>query len=309
MQRLLRMAVLLPTMALLPVLAIAQDTKKDAKDPKDTAALDEAQGRKSAIKAGYVQGKLTAYDLDTKTFTVQFVYQKKAPTANPQVKAEIAKLAAEYRQALQAKDKNRAMQIYEQGVEANNRLYDITEVPITFDFSGSKDMSFRTLEIPLDDNGKPKVLSAAEKKELGVDPKLPGILLDPKKLDVDLVVRVYLDPNKPVPDPTKKPDPKKTEPAKEMKKDDKKPEEKKAEEKKPEEKKPAVKVITTGDKKTEPKPEEKKPETKTPEKPAEKPAEKMESDKVVYPASMIVVVPTMPGGGAAGVGANPFIKK
>jgi hypothetical protein len=307
MQRLLRMAVLLPTFALLPILAIAQDTKKDAKDPKDTAALDEAQARKSAVKSGYVQGKLTAYDLAANSFTVQYVYQKKAPTPNPQVKAEIAKLTAEYRQALQAKDKNKAMQIYEQGVDANARLYDITEIPVTFDFVGSKDIAYRTLEIPLDDNGKPKVLSAAEKKELGVDAKLPGVLIDPKKLDVDLVVRVYFDNSKPIPDLTKK-----TETGKEMKKtEEKKVEEKKPEEKKPEEKKPTVKVITTGgDKKTEPKPEEKKPEAKPAEKTAEKPGEKMEMDKLVYPANMIVVVPTMPGGGAGGgAGANPFIKK
>lgn len=304
MQRLLRMAVLLPTLALLPILAVAQDTKKDAKDPKDTATQDEAVARKSVIKAGYVQGKLTAYDLAAQTFTVQYVYQKKAPTPNPQVKAEIAKLAGEYRQAMQAKDKNRVMQIYQQGVDANSRLYDITEIPVTFDFVGSKNMTFRTLELPLDDNGKPKVLSAAEKKELGVDPKLPGVLLDPKKLDQDLMVRVYLDPNKPVPDPTKKPDP-----AKEMKKEEKKPETPKPEEKKPEEKKPTVKVITTGgEKKPEPKPDEKKPETKTAEKPAEK-MEKMESEKLIYPANMIVVVPMTPGGGGGGGAANPFTGK
>jgi hypothetical protein len=292
------MAVLIPVLALLPVLAIAQDTKKDAKDPKDAAVSEEAKLRDKAVTSatGFIQGKLTAYDVDARTFTVQYVHQKKAAKANPEVQKEIAKLAAEYRQALAANDKAKAAQIYEVGVMANARLYDITEIPVTFEFVGDKNMVYRTLELPVDDNGKPKKLTPAEQKELGVDAKLPGIILDPKKLDVDVVVRMYIDKTKPIIDPNKD---KKTETAKDLKK----PEEKKPEEKKPEEK-AGPKVVTSTKKPEEKKPEEKKPEEKKPE---AKP-EEMKAEKILYPTNMIVIVPMMQTPGGAG-GINPFTGK
>jgi hypothetical protein len=288
MQRLLRMAILLPSLALLPMLAVAQDTK-DTK--KDAAALEELKLRAKVLKDGaYIQGKLTAYDNDERKFTVQYVYQKKATRPNPEVQKEIQKLAAEYRQAIIAKDKKKVDAIYAAGVAANARLYDVEEIPLTFEFVGDKNMIYRTLEVPLGDDGKPKKLSADEQKKLGVDPRLPGIMLDPKMLDVDMTVRVYLDKTKPIPDPlaaTKKPDPPKTP-------------EKKPEEKKPEETKPTVKVVTSTKKPEEKKPEEKKPEEKKPEE---------KSEKLVYPTNMIVVVPQMQGGGGAIPGGNPFTGK
>src|SRR5262249_52026888 len=160
------------------------------------------------------------------------------------------------------------------------KLYDVAETPIVFEFSGDKNMVFRTLEVPLGDDGKPKKLSVDEQKKLGVDPKLPGLALDPKMLDVDQVVRVYFDKSKPIPDANAKK-------AAEMKKAEEKKaaDEKKAEEKKAEEKKPGAKVVTSTKKPEEKKPEEKKPEEKKPE---TKP-EEMKEAKLVYPTNMIVV--------------------
>jgi hypothetical protein len=213
MQRFLRLVVLIPTLAFLPVVA-AQNAKTDKKDTKPV--FDEARVRSSLVnnKDGIVQGKLTMYDLEKKEFTVQYVHQIKTPNKEGQ-----KKLAAIVAQGRQAKDKATIERLRPQYEAALMEAFDVEEHPIIFECVGDKNMTFRTKVAPLDpDTGKVKKLTAAEEKKLkGDDPKEPGYVLDPNDLDNDMMVQVYIDKAK-----LKALTPAKTDDKKDPKKDEKK---------------------------------------------------------------------------------------
>ncbi|MBL8792734.1 MAG: hypothetical protein JNM56_02385, partial [Planctomycetia bacterium] len=78
MQRLLRLAVLMSMFVLVPVLAVAQQA--GAKGAK----VDEAQLRTKLVAGTFVEGKLTAADVegDDKKLTVSYMHQIK--TINPE---------------------------------------------------------------------------------------------------------------------------------------------------------------------------------------------------------------------------------
>jgi hypothetical protein len=212
MQRFLRLAVLIPTLTFLPVVA-AQNAKTD-KNAKP--AFDETKVRSSLVnnKDGVIQGKLTMYDLEKKEFTVQYVHQIKTPNKEGQ-----KKLAAIIAQGRQAKDKATVERLRPQYEAALMEAFDVEEHPIIFECVGDKNMTFRTKVAPLDpDTGKVKKLTAAEEKKLkGDDPKEPGYILDPKDLDNDMMVQVYIDKAK-----LKALTPAKTDDKKDAKKDEKK---------------------------------------------------------------------------------------
>jgi hypothetical protein len=272
-----RLAVLLPALFVLPVLE-AQTAKTD-KD-KDKPAFDEAKIRAGLVngKDGYVQGKLTAYDLDKKEFSVQYVHQTKK--ANPAGQKKLNAILAQARAAAARKDQNAIEQLRPQYMAAQEEAWDVTNFPIDFECVGDKNIVFRTLQPPIDpDTGKPKKLTPAEeKKAKGDDPKLPGYVFDSKDLDNEMIVRVYIDKSKYKPAAT-------TDKKKDDKKDDKK-------DTKKDDKKDTVKKVAIVK-------DEKKDEKKDADKGAK------DDEKVIYPINMIVIVPPPPE--AAGAG-NPFLK-
>jgi len=288
-----RLAVLLPALFVLPVLE-AQTAKTD-KD-KDKPAFDEAKIRAGLVngKDGYVQGKLMAYDLDKKEFSVQYVHQTKK--ANPAGQKKLNAILAQARAAAVRKDQNAIEQLRPQYMAAQEEAWDVTNFPIDFECVGDKNIVFRTLQPPIDpDTGKPKKLTPAEeKKAKGDDPKLPGYIFDPKDLDNEMIVRVYIDKSKYKPAATTD----KKDPKKDDKKEDKK--DTKKDDKKDEKKDTAKKVAIVKDEKKDEKKDDKKGDKKDAEK-----AAKDDVEKVIYPINMIVIVPPPPE--AAGAG-NPFLK-
>lgn len=181
MQRFLRLAVLIPTFVVLPM-AGGQTAKEEPK-------IDEAAIKAKAVGSGTVQGKLKSYDIDgaEKKFVVTYAHQTKK--LNPAVQKQVNELAAKLRAAAARKDKNEVEKIRAQGNEVYAKLYDVTETPIEMEFVGGKDLAFRTAEVPTDNDGKPK-------KDAKADPKFGGYPYDPKLIDIDMIVKVVLDPSK-----------------------------------------------------------------------------------------------------------------
>src|SRR5262249_16381722 len=200
-----------------------------------------------------------------------------------------------------AKQKNKALseQLQQQYLAAQGEAWNIQEFPIVFECVGEKNMTFRTLVLPLDpETGKAKKLTPAEEKQLkGNDPKEPGYIFDPKDIDNDMLVRIYIDKSKLKVDDKK--DAKKDE-KKDVKKDDKK------DEKKDDKKETSTKKVAVVKREDKDKKDDKKDEKKDAKKDADK-GDKGEEEKVVYPIYRIVILPPPmePGGGGAG---NPFIK-
>src|SRR5262249_38843730 len=64
----------------------------------------------------------------------------------------------------------------------------------------------RNMQGPLDDNGKPKKLTAEEQKQLKGDPSLPGYTATIEDLALDQQVRVHVDKAKYKPAPAKSKD-------------------------------------------------------------------------------------------------------
>jgi hypothetical protein len=296
----LRLAVLIPAIAFLPMVA-AQNAKTD-KDKADKPAFDEVKVRASVLngKDGYVQGKLKMYDLDKREFTIQYDYQIKK--ANPEGQKKLRALEVQGRQALAQKNKQLFEQLQQQYQAAQAEAWNIQEFPIVFECVGEKNMTFRTLVPPQDpETGKAKKLTPAEEKQLkGNDPKEPGYIFDPKDIDNDMLVRIYIDKSKIKPDDKK--DAKKDE-KKDAKKDDKK--EEKKDDKKETTTTKKVAVVKPEDKDKDKK-DDKKDEKKDAKKDTEK-GDKGEEEKVVYPIYRIVILPPPMEAGGGGAG-NPFIK-
>jgi hypothetical protein len=184
MQRLLRLAVLLPTLALLPVAGLAQNAKK--------TEFDETKVRTAQLNGTFIQGKLAAHDDEKWEFTVVYVHQVKTPNLDNRKKYDALK--KQYQQALARKDKAGAQKLADDASTLAGALDNVEEYPIQFECKGPKGMPIRTLAKPVGDDGKPKKLTAAEDKKLkGDDPKLPGYTVDIKNLDNDIIVRVYID--------------------------------------------------------------------------------------------------------------------
>lgn len=210
MQRLLRMAVLLPVFALLPVLAEAQNAKKSKTPPpaNEPAKFDETPIRNKLLGNQYIEGKLTAFSIDgeEKFFSLQYIHTTKR--ANPeklkQSQQELQKLANEYKQAVAQKNAQRAKEIQAQAAALQqNGGYDIDEHPIKFEYKSDKDIAIRTMLVPLGEDGKPKKLSPEETKKLKGDGSLPGNMATLKDIDLEQTVRIYLDKNKYKPAPAK----------------------------------------------------------------------------------------------------------
>jgi hypothetical protein len=191
MQRLLRLAVLICTFVLVPVLGIAQQT--GAKGGK----VDEVQLRSKLVAGTFIEGKLTAADVEgeDKKITVSYTHQIK--TLNVENSKKIGQLIA---QARGIRDRNSAQfkQLQEQYNAAKAAEYDIQEIPITFECVTDKAVIVRTLAVPMGDDGKPKKLTPAEEKALkGPDAKQEGYKAELKDLDPgEQVVRIFLDKSK-----------------------------------------------------------------------------------------------------------------
>jgi len=162
---------------------------KPAEDPKVRAKL---------LQAEFLQGKLTAVEGDEeKTFVLE-VTQK--------VKAVNAKQAERYQDLmkkyndLSAKRKfQEAQKLAPDIQDALSKYYEMVDVPYEFALKGDKDLVVRRTKLPPKEgeDGKPGKYTPEELKTLkGDDPKLPGYMAEPKDLDKDLIVKVYLDRSK-----------------------------------------------------------------------------------------------------------------
>lgn len=190
MQRLLRLAVLICTMVLVPVLAIAQQT--GAKGAK----VNEAQLRSKLVAGTFIEGKLTAADVkgDDKKLTVSYIHQIKS------VNLDVAKkLQGVIAQGRGIRDQKSAQfkQLQDQYNALKAAEYDIQEIPITFECVTDKAVIVRTLAVPMGDDGKPKKLTPAEEKALKGDLKLEGYKAELDALDPgEQIVRIFLDKSK-----------------------------------------------------------------------------------------------------------------
>jgi hypothetical protein len=201
MQRLLKSVLLFPLFAFLPILAEAQDAKDAKTAPKAEAKFDDGPIRASMLKKDFIQGRLKAYkiDGDDKRFTVEAAHQVKK--LNLAMKKRVDELAYQMRVAFARGDKQKAEQIRMEGLAAYEKMYDVTDIPIVFEFVGPKTMVYRTMEAPIGDDGKPKTqLTPEEFKLYKGDAKLPGYIFSPDKLDVDMIVQVFIDKAKYKPD-------------------------------------------------------------------------------------------------------------
>lgn len=191
MQRLLRLAVLICTVVLVPVLAIAQ--QNGGKGGK----VDEVQLRSKLVAGTFIEGKLTAADVEgeAKKITVSYTHQIK--TLNPEASKKMSQLVAQAR-GIRDRNSPQFKQLQEQYNAAKAAEYDIQEIPITFECVTDKTVIVRTLAVPMGDDGKPKKLSPAEEKALkGPDAKQEGYKAELKDLDPgEQVVRIFLDKSK-----------------------------------------------------------------------------------------------------------------
>jgi hypothetical protein len=183
----LRTLVGLACVAMLALPAIGQDKKKPIDvDRDDTKAV--ADGKKKALAAGKIAGKLTQLEATQKNLTVQVMVKVPNPAFN---------MAASQRQLAEASaDRNpvnRARRVAE--IQANMAKQMYKDHPLNVELQASDDVKVRTFNLPLDydDKGKPRKYTQKELKDLkGPDPKLPGYTSDFESLKTGQEVEVSI---------------------------------------------------------------------------------------------------------------------
>ena len=183
MFRTFRLSILLPALALFPLLAIAQAQQ---------GKVDTAKIRAKLLGAAYIEGKLTEVNEEKSTFTFQYTH--KVAKANREGQAKLAQITQQFNKALATRSTplDQLKQLQEQGRAAYKAAYDIEETPIVFELKGEKNLAIRTLIPPMVD-GKPKKLTPAELSKLKGAPGYPGYQATIKDLDTKEHVRIYID--------------------------------------------------------------------------------------------------------------------
>lgn len=172
----------------------------------DPGAAEVAKYKAKVLAGAYIQGKLTAFDVDgeEKSFSVQVPFQVRTPNAEGQKK--YGEVYQQYAAAYRAGNAGEVQRLYGVLVEAYKGAFDVEDRPIDLEFLATPKLVIRRLTLPPKepgDDGKPARYSAKELAELKGDAKLPGYKATLKDLETDQTVRVYIDKSKLKPPPKK----------------------------------------------------------------------------------------------------------
>jgi hypothetical protein len=192
-----RLLILTPALALLPS-AAAQTT--------GTVKMDEGQIRAKLLAGRSFDGRVVDIKKnDEPTVTVRYSYiVKKQPDPIAVKKAEI--LLKIYEKAVESKIDELINKIGAELEKAQKEAADFDETLVQFVLRLDSGAKIRNMQLPLDDNGKPKKLTLEEQKELKGDPSLPGHVATIEDLTLDQQVRVHVDKGKWRPAPAKSKD-------------------------------------------------------------------------------------------------------
>ena len=166
--------------ALLVVPSLAQDAAPEV----DKKLIDRA------LTGQFLQGKITAMDLEKKAFTIRVVVESKK-TLNK----EAAKRFAELNLRLKRSPNKQAYdQLLPEVKAAYDAQYDVKETIHDFKIHGSNTFQVRVDRLPPREgtDGKPKNYTVQELAKLKGSGGLPGYIADPRDLDSSVDVRAYL---------------------------------------------------------------------------------------------------------------------
>lgn len=183
----LRLAVLLPALACLPILALGQV----GADKADKGMSDEAKQRKKMLEGKYLQGVFTdvSDDGDDKIAVLKAEYEIKK--ANPEGQKRYNELLAQLKRE---RDKNRYKDLYNQVVVAAAGTYDVEKVPFEFKIKITASTKIRRAEPPPKDADDPKVkYTAAELAKLKGPGNLVGYPCELKDINSDTTIQVTVD--------------------------------------------------------------------------------------------------------------------
>jgi hypothetical protein len=193
----IRLLFLIPALALLP--SLAAQTAANAK-------MDEAQIRAKLLVGRSFDARVVDIKKgDEPTVTVRYSYiVKKQPDPIAVKKAEI--LLKIYEKAVESKIDELINKIGAELEKAQKEAADFDETLVQFVLRLDSAAKIRNMQLPLDDNGKPKKLTLEEQKELKGDTSLPGYVATIEDLTLDQQVRVHIDKAKWRPAPAKSKD-------------------------------------------------------------------------------------------------------
>jgi hypothetical protein len=183
-----RLLMLALAVALLP--SLAAQTAGNVK-------MDEAQIRAKLLAGRFFDARVVdiGKKSDEPTVTVRYSYiVKKQPDPIAVKKAEI--LQKIYEKAVESKIDELISKIGAELEKAQKEAADFDETPVHFVLRLDAGAKLRNMQLPLDDNGKPKKLTLEEQKELKGDPSLPGYVATIEDLSLDQQVRVHVDKGK-----------------------------------------------------------------------------------------------------------------
>ena len=192
MHRLLPITALLAALAVVPSFAVAQGTKK----------LDEATIRANLLKAQtpIIDGKFTMLDLEGDEKKLVFTYTY-VVSRTPKKGAAFKKYydaAVKYNAAIERRDSTLELikKLKGEVDEAAKDAFDVEELPVNFELKITDKTPIRTSGLPLNEDGSPMVLNAAQLAKLKGDPKLPGYTAKLSDLNKLNNMQVYIDKSK-----------------------------------------------------------------------------------------------------------------
>jgi len=155
---------------------------------------EEAKVRASLLAGQYIEGKVADVKADgkMKLVTVEYAHQVKRP-GDPRAARKVDFLKALYEKAVASKNQEFINRAGDELAKAQKEAGGVEEVPVPFVLRVDPDTKVRTLVVPLDDNGKPKKLTAEEQRKLKGDPRLPGLTASADSFEENQPVRFYID--------------------------------------------------------------------------------------------------------------------
>jgi hypothetical protein len=170
---------------------LAEDAKKpDAEKKADNPKADD---KDKLLPAGTLQGKITKFDADKRTMTVQVTYFYQKP--HPDEYKALVDAQNRYNQAIFKRDRNGAIQAQNDMATHYAKLYSVEKKTQDLDLQITDEAKIRMASPPIafDDDGKPKKYTKKELDELkGPDKKLPGYTAEFDAVATGELVQVQL---------------------------------------------------------------------------------------------------------------------
>ena len=171
------------------------DLDKPVKPDKDKPVKpDKAAPKEKLVFGNKVTGKITHWDANQQSMTVQVTIPYKA--LNEGAARQLAQLQVQFYQARTLQDR---FNIQQQMLQQQAILYQIKEEKRDVDVQTAKDLKIRLHSPPttFDEKGRAKKPTKKELDELkGPDPRLPGYLGDLKDIRQDSYVTIFFAPRK-----------------------------------------------------------------------------------------------------------------